>query len=177
VALSDDWLALIKHDYSLTPEQRMERLRVNFESSMGQQRIYSGLRRTYGREEGRRRAAGMRGLAYEFDKTQVFRVVGGGLIERSLPEFWATIGRDIKMVASGATWTLRFDDGGGHAIAGYCGADAIPGGFRMKLHIFDPNIGEYVGEYDSLNEILSNMRAQIPMYLNVVSIHRAGEAS
>ncbi len=177
VALCDDWLALIKNSYALTPEQRMKQLEVSFRASMAQQRAYSGLRKTHGREEGRRRAGSKRGLAYEFDKTQVFRIVAGGVIERSLPEFWGTVGRDISRVNSAATWTLRFEDGGGHAIAGYCGGEVIAVGFQLKLHIFDPNLGEYFGDYDGLNEIFSHMRASIPMYLKVDSIHRATELS
>lgn len=177
VALCDDWLALIKNNYALTPEERMERLRSGFAESMAQQREYAHLRRVHGREEARRRLGHQRDLDYEFDKTQVFRVVGGGDILRAVPEFWNTIKRDIDHVLAAATWTLRWENQSGHAIAGFCGAVPVAVGVELVLHIYDPNLGEYTGDFNSLSAIFSDMWAKIPAYENVVSIHRASESS
>ena len=172
--LCDDWLALITGNYPPTPERRMQRLAATFDSSMMQQRALWSLYRTYGREEGHRRAGVRRGVDYDFDKTQINRSVGGGTIERSLPEFWNTIQKDIASVTSGAAWSLRLSDGRRHAIAGYCGYRRIAVGLQLTTHIFDPNIGEYAGDFGCLNEVLSDMRTRIPLYRTVNRIERRG---
>lgn len=168
VALCDYWLKLIKTSPSESPADRLLKLRAYFIRAMQHQRLYSGLRSQHGREEARRQVGAQLGLNYS-DQTMILRTfVGMGGIKQKL-------GQDLSRIGAAATWTLRFADGGGHAIAGFCGLSGQPPIMRHRLHIFDPNIGEYEGTVQELNDMLDHLFRAFPMYATVTGVHRTSE--
>jgi hypothetical protein len=73
----------------------------------------------------------------------------------------------------GATWTLRFFDGTGHAIAGFYGMFSPTGNIHHpRLFLFDPNIGEYRGDLSDLDAMLRDLLTRFPIYLTVVEVRR-----
>lgn len=169
VALCDYWLAMIKDQPNESPAARLERLhRQHFAQAMNHQRQYAVVRAQHGREEGRRMVGQQVGLNYH-DQTMIMRALIG---IRGIREKMAA---DISRIGAAATWTLRFADGGGHAIAGFCGLSGQQPYMKMRLHVFDPNIGEYTGELQELDAILNDLLNKFPDYQTITDVHRTSE--
>jgi len=168
VALCDHWLSRIKQ----RPNEAPERRRLELEQSLAQiiryQRSYAIQRSQYGRTEARHQKGQQLGLKYT-DQTTIMRVMIGmqGIRQK--------LAADISHVGSAATWTLRFADGSGHAIAGFCGISGQEPIIKLKLHVFDPNIGEYIGELTELNAILNDLLTKFPNYQTVTEVCRTTE--
>ncbi len=80
---------------------------------------------------------------------------------------------DLALPGASATWSMRFQAGGGHALAGTNGLVSItPTMHRMSLHVFDPNVGEYAGTIQDLPSILGDLFQRFPLYLTVTEVHR-----
>jgi hypothetical protein len=133
------------------------------------QKHYNFLRNQLGREEARRKVGSPLGLAYE-DQTTILRARNG------MHGIRAKLGADLGEPAAAATWTLRFPDGNGHAIAGFRGLVSVSRTVhRATVHIFDPNIGEYAGELADLDPILTDLFAKIPDYATITEVSRTSE--
>jgi hypothetical protein len=169
VALCDYWLSQIKAHPDVPPAERLQLLRDNFVQIMNHQRHYAGLRARRGREQARQDVGSPLGLRYNTDDTVIMSSVGISGIR-------AKLAADIGRIGSAATWTLEFADGGRHAIAGFCGVSGGPGPIsHLKSHVFDPNIGEYVGPFRELDYILSALLSEIPRYRTVTNVYRTTE--
>jgi hypothetical protein len=170
VGLCDYWLSQIKSHSDLAPAERLQLLRDNFGQIMNHQRHYAGLRDRRGREHARREVGDQLGLRYHTDDTAIMRTrVGIGGIRTKLAG-------DIGRVGAAASWTLEFADGTRHAIAGFCGISGGPGPIsHLRSHVFDPNIGEYVGPFRELDYILSDLLSKFPSYGTVTDVYRTTE--
>ncbi len=170
VALCDYWLALIKMDPNESPSSRLQQLVQYFPQAMNHQRQYSVVRAQHGRNEGRRMVGGQVGLDYNEQTTLMRAMVGMRGIREKLAA-------DISRIGAASTWSLRFMGGGGHAIAGFCGLSGQQPYMKMRLHVFDPNIGEYTGELRELDTILNDLLTRFPLYQTVTDVHRTSEDS
>jgi len=169
VGLCDYWLSRIKANPEMPPDERLGLLRGNFSRVMNDQRQYAGLRARQGRERARQQVGSRQGLRYSADDTAIMRIHVG------MNGIRAKIAEDIGRIGAAATWTLRFRDGGGHAIAGFCGVSGRQPISHLRSHIFDPNIGEYVGPFRELDYILSDMMSRVGKYSTIVEVHRTTE--
>lgn len=172
VALCDYWIWLIKNAPDEKPDQRLGRLATNFAAIMGHQRHYGQLRAALGPREARKEVGHSLGTEYDTDKTVMVRLPFNTRAQQ-MQMFRKRMARDIGFPGSAATWSLRFSRGGGHAIAGFCGLTGRQPLMQMRLHVFDPNIGEYVGTFPELDGMLDDMLTKFPMYRTVESIRRA----
>jgi hypothetical protein len=147
----------MKVDSDNTPEQRLQWLEYQIWPIIRQQQQYNRERGQQGRNAAQLNLGARHNLAYDPDQTVIAAVppnlnaVAG--MTNLKNRFKADIGRPGKATA----WSLRFVRGGGHAIAGFCNLTAIPTGLRYQLHVFDPNIGEYLGTLQEIDAILDNL--------------------
>ena len=169
VGLCDYWLSQIKGAPEMPPAERLQLLRDNFARPMNHQRYYANLRAQHGREQARRQVGNQLGLRYHTDDTTIMRTHLG------MSGIRARLAADIGWVGSAATWTLRFADGGGHAIAGFCGIGGQEPMLQLESHIFDPNLGEYTGPFRELDYILSDLLTRFPDYRTIVEVNRTTE--
>ncbi len=169
VALCDYWLSTIKADHHQSAEERLDRLGDVFPQIMSHQIRYANLRAQHGRNNARRTVGRDVGLQYDTDKTIVTRRLVGlqGIRDR--------ITRDLACPGVGATWSMRFATGGGHAIAGFYSARQTYKQIQLVIHLFDPNIGEYIGHTGELDDMLRHLMTRFSMYAGVTSLHRATE--
>ncbi len=169
VALCDHWLALMKAPTTRTPAERMAALRAQSGSAMHYQKSYAEQRVAVGREEARARTGAA--LGHDFsDQTTVVRVFVGmaGIRDR--------MARDLANLGDAATWTMALCGAGRHAIAGYRGLTSITSNMhRAALHIFDPNVGEYVGTQQELDGILRDLFRRVPAYELITELSRTIE--
>ena len=169
VALCDHWLKIIKRLPDVPSVNRMRLLAQQMPDVRLHQKQYNFLRDRLGREEARRKVGSPLGLAYE-DQTTILRARNG------MHGIRAKLGADLGEPAAAATWTLRFPDGNGHAIAGFRGLVSVSRTVhRATVHIFDPNIGEYAGELADLDPILTDLFAKIPDYATITEVSRTSE--
>jgi hypothetical protein len=169
VALCDYWLKIIKRLPDVPSVNRMRLLAQQMPDALRHQKRYNFMRDMLGREEARRRIGSPLGLAYE-DQTTILRACNG------MHGIRARLAADLDDIGAAATWTLRFPDGSGHAIAGFRGlVSVLRTVHRASVHIFDPNIGEYAGELADLDPILTDLFAQIPDYATIVEVSRTSE--
>jgi hypothetical protein len=165
VALSDHWLKLIRESNTQTPENRLIELTRFLPAARHYQLDYSKDRAKIGRIDARRKVGETLGLNYSEQTTILKSFIG-------IVGIKARMKADISSPGKAATWTLRFDDGSGHAIAGFCGIESIPVGFRYRIHIFDPNIGEYTGALEEVDTMLHDLLHKFPIYKTLVHVHR-----
>ena len=170
VGLCDFWLSLIKRFPEMPPDQRLQQLCDNFEQPMNHQRNYAYLRRQYGRGPAREQVGRELGLNYDTENTMLLRVC------LDMSSIRAKLAADIGCIGSGATWTLRFSDGTGHAIAGFCGVEGQEPIMRLTSHVFDPNIGEYAGLFPELDDMLFDLLSKFPLYQTIVEVNRTTES-
>ena len=167
VALCDYWLTLIKNDPDAAPSDRLQQLQQYVPQAMNHQRTYARLRQQHGREEARRQVGAPLGLQYDGQTMVMKEFLGMSGIRHKLAA-------DLRTVGSAVTWTLRFADGSGHAIAGFCGLSGQQPILKYRLRLFDPNIGEYEGTLQELDVMLDNLLRH-PMYRTVTGVHRTSE--
>jgi hypothetical protein len=168
VALCDYWLTLIKRNYNASPSDRLRQLQTSLSDIIKHQQRYAHLRAQHGREEARRQVGDRLGLDYN-DQTMIMKAPNGmsGIRQK--------LAADIHFPGAAATWSLRFANGHGHAIAGFCGISGKQPIVKFRLHVFDPNIGEYIGELQELDEILRDLLNKFPKYSTVEGVHRTTE--
>ena len=170
VALCDFWLHEIKQRPNDSPAQRLSALSgERFARAVKYQQEYGQRRATVGREEARQEMGASLGLVYDSDRTQVLRVCVGldGMIERAQ--------HDLGSIGAAATWTMQFENGDRHAIAGFRGLQTLTSNMhRQTLHIFDPNCGEYLGELGDFERIFQDLFGDFPIYRTACSFDRTG---
>jgi hypothetical protein len=166
VALSDRWLAFMKESRLRTPQERLAALRAQAGSAMLYQEAYAWLRAAQGREEARTNLGRTVGHEYEH-QTTIMRISVGmtGLRERMMA--------DLDELGAAVTWTMVIPGWGRHAIAGFRGLVSIMNNMhKASLHIFDPNVGEYVGELEQLDGILRDLFRRVPEYQGIMELTR-----
>jgi hypothetical protein len=169
VALCDHWLEIIRRLPDVPPVNRMRLLTQKMPEVLRYQKTYAGMRGPLGRNEARRQMGAGLGLDFE-EQTTIMRRFNG------MAGIRAKLAADLGQIGAAATWSMRFSGGGGHAIAGFRGLVSVTGNMhRASLHIFDPNIGEYAGELDELDAILTDLFAKFPLYATVTEVHRTSE--
>jgi hypothetical protein len=166
VALCDIWLQSFLSKPKVDAHHRMAFLATSMAEAKAHQKSYNQLRTTQGRDEARRTVGQQRDLDYDAQTTVVRLNVGmDGIRDK--------IASDLSAFGSAATWSLRFAKGGGHAIAGVNRIESKTGNiWKSFAHIFDPNIGEYVGPFASLPEILTDLFQKFPIYADTAEVHR-----
>ena len=170
VALCDYWLQSFLNKPNVEPQHRMQYLAAMFGQAKAHQKNYGQLRGQKGREDARKEVGRRVGVDYDA-QTTVMRVAVGkaGIL--------AKVAGDLRPPGSAATWTMRFRDGGGHAIAGVNRLERITGNFaNTHAHVFDPNIGEYVGPFASLSAIIDDLFHTFADYGTTTEIHRTTAA-
>jgi hypothetical protein len=168
-ALCDHWLRAWLDHPTGRPADRLSQLAGKWTQIKLHQRSYGVDRHAHGPEVARQVSGARVGVGYDVDRTQiVMNAVGFSGLK-------GVILRDIGRIASSATWSLRFSGGGGHALAGSCGFQATTGNIgTMVVHLFDPNIGEYVTPLRHASDILDDMFRRIPLYQTVEYVTRKG---
>lgn len=170
VALCDRWLQSFLDKPQASPEQRMQHLAATFDQAKAHQRRYGALRPVMGRERARQQVGEEVGLDYEAQTVVVRRFVGkSGIL--------AKVAGDLKMPGAAATWSMRFERGGGHAIAGVNRIERVTINIATThAHVFDPNVGEYAAPISALPVILTDLFQRVPLYDTTVEIHRTTAA-
>lgn len=166
VALCDLWLQSLFQAPGAAPRLRLQALAVDFSRAEAHQRRYGRLRNALGREDARRHMGARVGVDYE-EQTFVdmkLHVGREGMLRK--------VTGDLREPGAAATWSMRFLGGGGHAIAGINRIEKRPYGLDCRIHIFDPNIGEYAGDYGSAGAIIQDLVRRIPLYATTAIFHR-----
>ena len=166
VALCDFWLGNIKQRPADAPADRLSRAAGTFASIVQYQRQYNKTRAQVGPEHARR-VMGQQ-LGHDFhQQTTITRAM------MSSAEIRQRLAGDLGTLGAAATWSMRFADGSGHAIAGFRGMlSLMENVHRASLHVFDPNIGEYAGELSDLDTMLRDLLNRFPLYKTVQEIRR-----
>ena len=166
VALCDYWLADIKWRPDDPPRLRLGRL-ASHDAQIAQYQKQYGQRRQQEEPQDARSAMGQRlGHDYEHHTTILPALIGPNAVR-------ARLAADLRYFGAGATWSMRFAGGGGHAIAGFYGIESLAQNMhRARIHIFDPNIGEYVGELRDVDFVLHDLLNKFPLYQTVSEIRR-----
>jgi hypothetical protein len=165
-ALCDMWMNLMRDATARRPEDRMDSLRATISMTIRKQRSYGELVRAKGREAGRKFLG--KGLGMEFEElTRIERRFTGktGMVLQ--------MQEDLKLPGAKMSWSLLFQGGGAHALAGNHYMEAISTNFhRRSVHVFDPNIGEYVGQVQDIPGIVDDMFRRKPGYNRVDTMER-----
>jgi hypothetical protein len=166
VALCDHWLADIRSRPNDSPRDRLRRLANNMPSVTQYQKQYGQQRAQQGPQQARKAMGKQLGHDFQQHTTVMPRMVGAaGLRQR--------LAADLAKVGVGATWTLRFPDDTGHAIAGFYGmVSQTENMHQLMLYLWDPNIGEYRGGLRDLDTMLQDLLSRFPVYLTVVEVRR-----
>jgi len=166
VALCDLWLKSLFEAPGAAPRQRVQALAVDFSRAEAHQRRYGRLRDALGRDDARRHMGARIGIDYA-EQTFVDMQLHAGRqgMRRKVAD-------DLREPGAAATWTMRFSGGGGHAIAGINRIEPRPYGLEFRIHIFDPNLGEYAGDYGSCGAIIEDLVRRIPLYATTAIFHR-----
>jgi hypothetical protein len=166
VALCDHWLNDIKARTDDAPANRLNRVAGNYPSVAQYQKQYGQQRAQQGPEQARKAMGKQLGHDFQQHTTIVPMLIGPAGIRQRLAA-------DLGKPGVGATWTLRFMDGTGHAIAGYFGMTSKTGNIHtLSLHVFDPNIGEYFGAERDLENMLNDLLNRFPLYQTVIEVRR-----
>jgi hypothetical protein len=166
VALCDYWLADIKWRPDDPPRLRLYRLASHYMLIAQYQKQYGQHRQQVGPQDARRVMGQHLGHDFEQHTTILPALIGTNAVRQRLAA-------DLRHIGVGATWTMRFAPGGGHAIAGFYGMESLAENMhRARISIFDPNIGEYVGELRDLDFILNDLLNHFPLYQTVIEIRR-----
>ena len=171
VALCDLWLEALFQAPGASPRNRLQALAVDFGRAESHQRRYGKLRKVLGRDDARRHMGARVGIDFDEQTFVDMKLHAGrsGMIQK--------MSDDLRAPGAAATWSMRFAGGGGHAIAGFNRMEPQPYGFDQKIHVFDPNIGEYVGTYGSCAEIVDDLMRKIPLYATTAIFHRTTAAA
>lgn len=174
VALCDLWLFLMKSEKyrHLSAEQRMEKLasQQGMDYAINYQQQYSYNRHFLGRETGRNVSAAQLGHSFDPDGTVVMK---SPFTSDPLSNIKQRLKMDLKTIGSYATWSLRFSGGGGHALAGISNLRSNGPIHTITVNIFDPNIGEYSGDWIEADQILDDILSHFPsLYGQVFEVKR-----
>lgn len=166
VALCDHWLNAIKARPGAAPAGRLNALAGNYGSIAAYQKQYGQHRAQSGPEQARRDMGQQLGHDFHQHTTIMPALIGQtGLRQR--------LAADLGQLGAAATWTMRFADGTGHAIAGFYGMiSKLANMHQMSLHVFDPNIGEYHGSLRDLDSMLGDLLNRFPLYRTVTEVRR-----
>jgi len=166
VALSDRWLAFMKDNTYRNPRERLAALTAQRDAALLYQEAYAFLRDVKGREDARTELGRSVGHEYEHQTTVMRLHIGmKGVRERMMA--------DLGEIGAAVTWTMAIPGLGRHAIAGYRGLVSIMNNMhKASLHIFDPNVGEYVGELAQLDGILRDLFRRVPAYQGIMELTR-----
>lgn len=80
--------------------------------------------------------------------------------------------RDLSRVGSAATWPIRFADGSGHAIAGFCNITGTQPILHKQFHVFDPNRGEFICDHDQVWSVLHDLLSASDVRSTISEVHR-----
>lgn len=148
----------------------MDSLRKTLQASIGYQKTYGELRAAKDRDAARKHMGKKLGLEFE-GLTRVEKRLAGeaGMVSR--------LARDVEAPGASMSWTLAFP-AGRHAIAAVHNVSSISANIhRFTLHVFDPNLGEYVGTLQELPAIVADMFRRLPDYRLVTAIDRSEDVS
>ena len=166
VALCDHWLNDIKARSNDAPVDRLSRLAGTYPSVAQYQKQYGQERAQHGPEKARRDMGKQLGHDFQQHTTILPALIGATGIRQRLAA-------DLSGLGVGATWSLRFMDGTGHAIAGFYGMVSVTENMhRISLHVFDPNIGEYSGTQGDLETMIGDLLTRFPEYQALTEIRR-----
>jgi hypothetical protein len=161
------WLSDIKNDYKVTPKKRLQYISDDFPAIIRGHGNYSNLRKVLSREAALNSIGKNMGLEYDPDGTVILDQ------NDSMKNIRDNIKRDVAKFGHGAHWSLQFTKGR-HAIAGFCGITSQGSMIHhMALHIFDPNIGEYVCDYSNIDNVLIDLFNKFSLYKTTSNIARA----
>lgn len=165
-ALCDMWMDLMRDAKARQPEDRMDSLRATISMTIRRQKSYREQVRAKGREAGRRFLD--KGFGMEFEElTRVERRFTGrtGMVLQ--------IQKDLELPGARMGWSLIFHGRGAHALAG-CNnfAEISTNVMQRSVHVFDPNIGEYVGQSQDIPGMVDDMFRRIPGYDRVETMER-----
>ncbi len=170
VAACDAWLRLIKANNELPAVQRLQNLAQRRAEILAYQQQYGVLRGQVGPQDARSTMGQSGGLDFNHQTTIMHTHL-------RMPEVLGILSRDLQPLGGAAAWTMRFWGGGGHAIAGFHNLISLIKDVKAQhqYHIFDPNLGEYVGEVSDLSAILADLFGRFPLYGTTAEIRRAWE--
>src|SRR5512142_3020416 len=108
--------------------------------------MYGRRRAQVGPTVARRESGAKHGIDYEEQTTISRAYLDMGAIRQKLAG-------DLARLGAAATWSLRFRQGG-HAIAGFHGLATVTSNIHAtRMHLFDPNVGEYTCELRELDGV------------------------
>jgi hypothetical protein len=167
VAACDHWIAAIRRSYAISPEARLNLLRQYRGSVLAYQHRYARQRAVSGPQQARNAQGRQLGHDWDDQTTIMTTLVPMETIRQRLA-------RDLADLGAAAAWTMRFAAGGGHAIAGYHGIASItPTLHEHRYHLFDPNLGEYVGVARDLAGMLDDLFRRVALYRTTTEMRRA----
>jgi hypothetical protein len=135
------------------PDTRLRSLTQKFSAIVTHHRQYAQLRQaTKNRNEARRQAGAHLGLDY-LDQTTIIHAPN----LNSIAQVRERLANDVHAPGDAATWTLVFQNQDRHAIAGFCGITGTEPILKHQIHIFDPNIGEYVCSRADLDKVIQSV--------------------
>jgi hypothetical protein len=164
------WLKMMDESLYRSPRERMRALGRNFKQAVGWQARYTLLARSLGVPLAREAMGRTAGLGFE-EQTVVERRLAGktGMVMR--------MQRDLEPPGAGAMWSLSFPIGA-HALAGRNTFSAVTTNIHIRtIHVFDPNLGEYVGQPQEIPDIVEDMFRRIPAYGSVKEMSRRSVAA
>lgn len=166
VALCDMWLHLVRDSTARSPRERIALLRARAEKARQYQAAYAQRREIFGRIEARQQMGRRHGHDFEEQTVVAARFVGEAGMH-------ARMARDLEELGTAVTWTIVVPGWGRHALAGFRGLESISTNVhRASVHIFDPNIGEYVCEPHQIRAVLRDLFRRDPNYARVTEIAR-----
>ena len=166
VALCDMWLHLMRDSAARTPRERIAAIRARASEARHYQRAYSHQREILGRVGARERMGQRLGHDFEEQTMVMSRCVGvEGMHDR--------MARDLAQFGAAVTWTIDVPGWGRHALAGFRGLTSVTTNLHhASIHIFDPNIGEYVCEPQQIRGVLRDLFRRDTNYTRAASISR-----
>jgi hypothetical protein len=170
VAACDVWLRLIKTNNEQPAAQRLQDLLSRRAEILAYQQNYGVLRGHVGPEDARSTVGQSGGLDFDHQTTIMHTHL-------RMPEVLSILSRDLQPLGGAAAWSMRFWGGGGHAIAGFHNVVTLIKDVQAQhqYNVFDPNLGEYVGDLSDLSAILSDLFGRFPLYGTTAEIRRAWE--
>jgi hypothetical protein len=170
VAACDFWLRLIKARNEDPPAQRLQELTQRRGEILAYQQQYGTLRGQVGPQAARSAMGQSGGLDFAH-QTTIMRT------RLNMSEILTILARDLQPLGGAATWSMRFFGGGGHAIAGFHNMVTLAQGVmhQHRYQVFDPNLGEYVGEIRDLEAMLADLFGRFPLYGTTAEVRRTWE--
>ena len=158
VALCDLWLHIMRDGTTRSPRDRIALMRARASKARQYQAAYAQRRGIFDRVEARQQMGRRLGHDFEEQTVVMARCVGvDGMHDR--------MARDLEELGAAVTWTVVVPGWGRHALAGFRGLRSITTNMHAaSVHIFDPNIGEYVLEPHQIRAALRDLFKRAPNY-------------